>query len=261
MDSLPLSVLLLARDEAARLEPLLPSLGFAREVVVVVDSATLDRTREIAAAHGARVVERALEDFGLQRRFGLEQCREPWVLWIDADERLDEVGVAALRAVIAGAGAGPSATPAANGYRIERRTWFLGRRIRFSGWRGEKVLRLFRREAARFEASHVHEQVTVSGPIADLAGVLEHRSYESWDDCSVKLVRYAAAGAEKARQLGRRAGPLDIVVRPPLRFLRTYLLQGGVLDGSRGLAVCALGAAHIFLKYFELWLDPAGRRR
>lgn len=257
MDVLPLSVLLLARDEAARLEVLLPRLSFAREVVVVIDQATHDRSREVATAAGARVVERALEDFGLQRRFGLEQCREPWVLWIDADEQLDEAGVAAVRAVV---NAGPSAT-APTGYRIERRTWFLGRRIRFSGWRGERVLRLFRREAASFEAAPVHEEVTVRGAIADLRGVLEHRSYESWTDCRDKLVRYAAAGAEKARQQGRGAGPLDVALRPPLAFARDYLLKGGVLDGGRGFAVCALGAAQVFLKYFELWLDPQGRRR
>ena len=256
MDTLPLSVLLLARDEEARLEALLPRLSFAREVVVVIDEATRDRSREVATAAGARVVERALEDFGLQRRFGLEQCREPWVLWIDADEQLDETGVAAMRAVV---NAGPSST--ANGYRIERRTWFLGRQIRFSGWRGERVLRLFRREAATFEAAPVHEQVTVHGTIADLSGVLEHRSYESWTDCRDKLVRYAAAGAEKARQQGRRAGPLDVALRPPLTFMRDYVLKGGVLDGGRGFAVCALGAAQVFLKYFELWLDPGGRRR
>ena len=259
MDVLPLSVLLLARDEAERLAVLLPRLDFAREVVVVVDAATRDRTREVAASHGARVAERALEDFGLQRRFGLEQCREPWVLWLDADESLDPRAVRALAGALGAAPTPPRGSP--NGYRIERRTWFFGRRIRFCGWGGERVLRLFRREAARFPAAPVHEQVEVSGPLGELAGTIEHRSYESWPDCRDKLVRYAAAGAEKARRAGRRAGPLDVAVRPPLRFLRMYVAQGGFLDGGRGLAVCALGATQVFLKYLELWLDPAGRAR
>src|SRR3989442_13080847 len=94
MDALPISVLLLARDEAARLEDLLPRLGFAREVVVVVDAATRDATREVAARHGARVLERALDGFGPQRAFALSHASAPWVLWLDADERLAAEAIA-----------------------------------------------------------------------------------------------------------------------------------------------------------------------
>ena len=96
--ALPVSVLLLARDEAQRLADLLPRLAFAGEVVVVVDAATRDATREVAKHFGARVVERALDGFGAQRAFGLASTREPWVLWLDADERLDAEALAAVRA-------------------------------------------------------------------------------------------------------------------------------------------------------------------
>jgi len=245
MDALPLSVLLLARDEAARLADLLPRLAFAREVVVVVDSATRDATREVAARHGARVLERALDGFGPQRAFGLAQAGAPWVLWLDADERLDAAAVAAVRAAVTGG--------AAAGYRLERVTWFLGKRIRHCGWRGEKILRLFRREAASFDDAPVHERVRVKGPVTDLAGVIEHRSYERWEDCESKLVRYAAAGAARMRRAGRGAGALDVLIRPPLRFFRMYVLQAGFLDGAHGLLVCLLAAAQVLLKYAELW--------
>src|SRR5204862_7107231 len=123
--------------------------------------------------------ERALDGFGPQRRYGLEHCGEPWVLWLDADEMLDAVALRGIeRAVTNG-------VPAA-GYRVARRTWFLGRRIRFCGWRGEKVLRLFRRDRASFDDAPVHEQVRVEGTVADLPGILEHRSYESWEECRAK---------------------------------------------------------------------------
>ena len=252
MDKLPLSVLLLARDEAARLEELLPTLSFAREVVVVVDEASRDQTRDVAASHGARVCVRALEDFGRQRQYGLEQCREPWVLWLDADERLDAEAARAIAEAVASA-------RAAAGYSLERRTWFLGRRIRHCGWGGERVLRLFRRDAASFPDAVVHERVDVRGSVAELRGTIEHRSYERWADAKEKLFRYAAAGAEQARREGRRAGALDAWLRPPLRFLRMYVFQAGFLDGSRGLAVCLLGAAQVWLKYMDLWLAPEGR--
>ena len=250
-EPLPVSVLLLARDEARRLETLLPRLAFAREVVVVVDAASADDSRDVAERLGARTFVRPLEGFGEQRRFALEQCREPWVLWIDADEQLDPGAPERLGAALR--------EEQVAAFRLRRRTWFLGRPIEHCGWQGERVLRLFRRAVASFDDAPVHEQVAVTGRIADLDVTLEHFSYERWSDCRDKLVRYAAAGAEQLRRRGRRAHVLDLVARPPLRFLRMYVLQGGFLDGARGVAVCALAAVQVLLKYAELWAEPTRR--
>lgn len=248
---LPVSVLLLARDEAERLATLLPALGFAAEVVVVVDDARDDDTAAVAARHGARVVRRAFDGFGPQRQFALAQCRESWVLWIDADERLvADAPEAIARAV---------AAPIADGYRLRRRTWFLGRPIRFCGWQNERVLRLFRRDRARFDDAPVHERVEVQGTLADLPATLDHLSYETWEDCRRKLVHYSAANAERLARDGRRASLLDVVARPPLRFARMYVLQLGVLDGARGFLVCALAATQVFLKYGARWAASRAR--
>jgi glycosyltransferase involved in cell wall biosynthesis len=244
-ETLPISVLLLARDAARDLDALLPALRFASDVVVVVDAASDAATAEVAERHGARTFTRALDGFGAQRQFALEHCREDWVLWIDTDERLPANAPDAFARAIRGG--------AHDGYRLPRHGWFLGRRIRFCGWAGEEVLRLFRRERARFDDAPVHEQVHVSGPIGRIDVPLEHHSYSTWADCRDKLVRYAAAGAEAARRRGKRAGALDVVVRPPLRFARMYLLQFGFLDGGHGALLCALAAAQVYLKYAELW--------
>ncbi len=240
-ERLPISVLLLARNEAERLETLLPSLAFAAEVVVVVDDASTDATAAVAVRHGARSVSRTFDGFGPQRRFGLAQCREPWVLWIDADERLEPEAPAVMAEAIAAG--------AADGFRLRRRTWFLGKPIRFCGWRNERVLRLFRRERAAFDDAPVHERVTVAGRLANLDVTLEHLSYETWEDCRRKLLHYSAANAERLARSGRRVGLLDVALRPPLRFLRMYVLQLGVLDGARGWLVCALASTQVLLKY------------
>ena len=248
-ERLPLSVLLLTHNEAARVASLLPALEFAAEVVVVDDHST-DGTAELAARLGARVTVHALSGFGPQRAFALGLCTQPWVLWIDADERPDAVACAALVRTVA---ADPGALGATRAFTWERRTWFLGERIRWCGWRGERVTRLFQRECARFDDAPVHERVIVSGAVGALPGVIEHHSYETWDDCRDKLVRYAHAGAEARHRAGRRASVLDVALRPLARFLRMYVLQLGVLDGGAGLAVCGLAAANVFLREMELW--------
>jgi len=253
-EPLPLSVLLLARDETRELEELVPSLAFAREVVVVWDPRGERAARDAAERLGARVFERELDGFGPQRQHALERCTQDWVLWIDADERLSDDAVAAIRAAIGpGRGAGP-----ATHYDLLREGWFLGRRIRWCGWRGERLVRLFRRERAAFGPELVHENVRVVGPRQALPGRIAHHSYRTIDDCVAKMLRYAPANAEQAWTAGRRAGFLDVLARPPLRFVRQYVLQLGFLDGVHGLVLCGFAAAQVFLKYAALW--ERGRR-
>ncbi len=253
-DRLPLSVMLLARDETADVEQLLPALAFAREVVVGWDERGDPATREAAGRLGARVLARALDDFGAQRRFVLERCTEPWVLWLDADERLDGTAVAAIRNVLAGP------EPAESAFTIERRGHFLGRPIRFCGWQGERVTRLFRRARARFEDARVHERVRIEGPVGRLPGRIEHHSYATPAECDRKLHEYARAGALEALAAGRPARWWDRELRPPLRFLRMYVGQLGFLDGAAGLRLCASAAAQVRLKYATLGALARERR-
>jgi hypothetical protein len=248
-EALPLSVLLLARDETRDLEELLPSLAFAREVVVVWDPRGDRATRDTAERLGARVFERALDGFGPQRQFALERCTQDWVLWIDADERLSADAVEGVRRAIAPGRGERLATH----YRILREGYFLGRRIRWCGWRGEWLVRLFLRERAGFGPEPVHETVRIAGGVGPLPGRIAHESYRTIDDCFVKMMRYAPANADKAWAAGRRAGPLDVALRPPLRFLRQYVLQLGFLDGAHGLVLCGFAAGQVFLKYAALW--------
>jgi hypothetical protein len=139
---------------------------------------------------------------------------------------------------------------------VLRETAFLGAPIHWCGWRDEWLPRLFTRRGARFDDAPVHERVLLTGAVTH-GGlgriVLVHHSYRTIDDCVAKMVRYAHANAEKAWRAGRRAGLADVIVRPPLRFLRQFVLQLGFLDGAHGFVLCAFAAAQVFLKYAHLW--------
>lgn len=249
-EKLPLSVLLLARDETRDLEELIPTLAFAADIVVVWDPRGDLATRAAAERLGARVFDREFDGFGRQRQFALERCTQDWVLWIDADERLAVDSLPALIEVVRRPPTGPERV------RFRRDSYFLGRRIRWCGWGGEEVWRLFTRTGASFDDAPVHERLSVenAGPSRHfLPLVLAHHSYRTIDDCVTKLLRYAPANAEKAWQAGKRAGFLDVLLRPPLRFLRQYGLQLGFLDGVHGLVLCGFSAAQVFLKYAALW--------
>jgi len=248
--TLPVSVLLLLRDEVRDVEELLPALAFASEVVVVWDPRGDRSARDAAERLGARVFERAFDGFGPQRAFALAQCTQDWVLWLDADERLTPGSADA----VAGALSQPHSRPRI--VRLKRETWFLGRPIHWCGWGDEWLPRLFTRHGARFDDAPVHERVLVDGAETRNApgrATIVHQSYRTFDDCVTKLVRYAHANADKSWRAGRRAGLPDVIVRPPLRFMRQFVLQLGFLDGAHGFVLCALAAAQVFLKYAELW--------
>jgi len=180
-----LTAIVLARDSAPTLPRCLESLRFADEVVVV-DDGSVDRTRELAAALGARVVARRLDRFDTQRNWAQEQARSPWVLFIDSDEQVPEGLAREIREQVAG-NAGCAA------FAIPRRNYFLGRRMRGSGWASDQVVRLLRRDAARWEGA-VHERPRVAGRVGRLTTPLEHHPYPTlaayWD----KLEIYARLG-------------------------------------------------------------------
>jgi glycosyltransferase involved in cell wall biosynthesis len=243
-----ISVLVPTRNEEQNLPGCLASVSWADEILVV-DSESTDRTREVAEAHGAIVWTRAFDDFASQKNWALARLTNPWALCVDADERVDEDLARAISEL--------PEEPVEDGFELARVNHFLGRRIRHCGWQGERVVRLFRREGARFEG-RVHERLVGPRRLGRLPGSLVHFPYRTWADCQDKLWRYARLNAEQARAGGRRAGPSAMRVRPPLRFARMYVAQGGFLDGPEGLALCGLAACQVFLKYALLW--DASRR-
>jgi len=256
-----LSVIVITRNEAARIGRCLEALRWADELVVVDDDSS-DATAEIAREHGARVIVRPMrEGFGEQKAFALGQARHPWVLSIDADE----VVTPALRGEIEAVLAAPGDHA---GYRMPRLTYYLGRPIRHCGWYPLPVLRLFRRDRARFTEALVHEEVRVDGPVGDLHADLVHWSYDSLVVHAAKMRLYTGYQARMLERGGVHPdGPTRwwlLVLRPAAVFARKYVGQRGWREGWHGLVLCALAAFGVFavgVRLGELtgWLRTGSR--
>ena len=251
--SAPLAVLVTVRDEEEQLPAALASVaGWAGEVIVVVDPRSTDRTREVAREAGARVLEHAFESSAAQCNWGLDRCESRWVLVLDADERVtvrlkDEIG----RAL---------AAPSCTAYAVRRINFAFGRRVRFGDWGGDVIVRLLDRTQARFVKRAVHG--AVSAPLVGrLSGALEHDTLRSLSQYLPKLDEYALRGAADLIAEGRRAGPLKVLAHAEWRFVRSFVLRLGFLDGGTGFMVAVLVAYGTFLKWAAVWEATTRRRR
>jgi glycosyltransferase involved in cell wall biosynthesis len=240
-----LSVIVIARDEEANIGECLASVAFAGEIIVV-DSGSTDRTVEIARQAGAKVVPTAdWPGFGAQKNRALAHATRTWVLSIDADER----ATPQLRAEIAAA-IGEARFDA---WDMPRRSSFCGKWMAHSGWYPDRVLRLFRREGARFSDDLVHERVIVAGRIGHLRSDLLHATYPDLETMLAKLDRYSTASARAMHERGARASLAGALVRASWAFLRTYVLRLGFLDGRMGFVLAVSIAETTYYKYLKLW--------
>jgi len=240
---MPLSVTLIARDAAAQLGHCLASVAFADEIIVV-DSGSTDGTVELAARHGARVIQREWPGFGAQKQFAVEAASHDWVLCVDADERvsleLRERIVAELKA------------PRGFVYAMPRRNRFLGRWLKHGEGYPDWSVRLFHRAHAHWGSETVHEKVISRSPVLKLYGDLLHDSAETLERYLDKQNRYTSLQAESMHAAGRRANVLQLVISPFLRFIKYYLLRLGFLDGVPGLVHITIGCMNSFNKYAKL---------
>jgi glycosyltransferase involved in cell wall biosynthesis len=251
-ERLPVSAALITLDAARTLDAALASLAFCDEIVVL-DSGSSDDTVQRARALGARVEHRDWTGFRDQKNAAAVLCRHDWILSLDADEAVSpalaaEIGQ--LFAVERGAAVGGDG-PA--GYSMPRLTRYLGREIRHAGWYPDRAVRLYDRRRGRWVGGQVHERVEVDGPVGRLGGDLLHAPYLGLAHHLEKMNRYTTLASETLHARGRRAGWTDVALRPPLVFVKKYLLQGGVLDRLPGLVVSASSSMAVFLKYAKLW--------
>jgi glycosyltransferase involved in cell wall biosynthesis len=229
-------------NEEDRIAEALASLACCDEIVVV-DSGSTDRTREIASIRGARVINHPWEGYSRQKNFAADQASHEWILSIDADEALSiELADEIVRWKNE---PGRHVLPCACS--MARRAFYLGKWINHSGWYPDRKVRLYDRRHCRWEGT-IHENLRIDGAVLTLHGDLLHFPFSNWEDQKRKIDEYTKLAAHEAHASGVRGNVLKLILGPPLAFMKSFFLRAGFLDGSRGLAIAYTGARYVFLR-------------
>ena len=240
---LPLSGVVITRNEGDRIARCVSSMLPLCSEVIVLDSGSTDDTVRIAAAAGARVESMEWQGFALQKNAAIAMAREPWVLLLDADEWLEAPAQREVRALFAGQ------LEQSDVWLLLRRTHFLGHALRGGSFAREPVHRLFR-STLRHGLRAVHEYLDVEGrSVRTSRIVLEHDTARSADEYWTKLQRYAALWANEQRAKGKRAGRLRGWFAATAYLLKNLIVRGGIVDGRAGLRFHWLHARYAKLKY------------
>jgi glycosyltransferase involved in cell wall biosynthesis len=232
----------------------LRSVTFADECLVLLDSATRDRTRDVALQHGARVEGRAFDNFAAQRDAALELATANWVLFVDADERVTP----ALRDEVLARVADPGDKRA---FWIPRHNYLMGRIVRHAGWFPDYQLRLLERQSVHFDPLRVvHEVALVDGPVGYLNEPLVHFNYRGLGEFVRKQERYCALEAQRWLATFGRPRPRALVGQPAREFWRRYVELQGFREGGLGLVLSLVLAYYAGKAVFLARRLSAGRQ-
>ena len=242
----PLSGVVICRNEEETIGRCLASLAFCDEIVVV-DSNSTDRTRDIASQYTDRVIQQEFLGYVKQKNFALEQASHDWVVSLDADEALTAELAEEIQTELA------NSDGSVCGYELDRVTYFLGTWHDRGDWYPDWQLRVFPRSRARWTGRDPHDRVALNGASKRLRHRLEHFNYRDLSDQIQTIDRFSAHQAQAMFEEGVRFRLIDLLVRPLYRFFKGYVLRQGFRKGLPGFLVSVSSGYYVFMKYAKLW--------
>ena len=243
-----ISAVVLTRNEEAHLSKSLNSLSFCNEIVIIDNNST-DQTVEIAKKHGAAVYTRALNgDFSAQRNFALSKVVGDWILFIDADEIVSDELIGKIQGAVN--------NKEISAYYLKRRDFWWGKELKYGETatvRNKGLIRLIKKNSGKW-AGAVHEMFQTSGPTAKLEGFINHYPHPTVAEFITDVNSYSTLRARELAKQGKTVGVFQIVTYPKLKFLYTYFIKRGFLDGPAGFAYAFFMSFHSFLVRSKLYL-------
>ncbi len=240
-----ISAVIITFNEEKHIAEAIKSVAFADEIIVV-DSESTDKTREIAESSGAKVITQKWLGFSKQKQFAVDSATHDRILSLDADERISDK----LRDEILSP---KTSNRFADGYKIPRLSIYMNREIKHSGWYPDWQLRFFDRTKGRWKNVEIHESFEIDGKIEKLSGDILHYSVENATHHH-KMIgeRYAPLAAKQMFDRGKRTSVFKVATVGLTTFLQTYVVRLGFLDGFAGFCIARFAAHHAFLKYLLL---------
>jgi glycosyltransferase involved in cell wall biosynthesis len=245
----PLSIFIITLNEVDRLEATISAVAHLSDDIVVVDSGSTDGTQALAEKLGARVYFNAWPGFGLQKRFGEDQCRHDWMLNIDADEIVSPQMADAISTLLAQPDLAPSA------FKTKIVEMFPGETKPHPWAFALSPVRFYHKAIGRYNSSTVHDRVDlVAGTVAQgLDGIIAHHSIRSLGDELKKLNAYTDLQVDHLAQKGRKLSALRLVLEFPLAFLKAYILRRHFVRGLYGFMTAMNYAYFRYLRSAKHW--------
>ena len=232
-------------NEEIHLADAIRSVSFADEIIVI-DSFSTDSTIEIAEKMDVKIIKRKFDDFSSQKNFAIEAAAHDWIYILDADERVTpKVKTEILNAI---------KDPKENvGFYVRRTFYFCGKKVNYSGFQRDKVIRLFLKEHCKYKGL-VHEKIVTRGNLGFFKNKIDHFSYRNYDHYISKMNPYGAIRARELHETGVQVNIYHVMIKPAARFCIHYVIRLGFLDGFTGFLVAKTQAYGVLTRYIKLWL-------
>ena len=220
----------------------------------MVDSFSIDGTFQKAKELNVKVVQREYEYSASQKNWAIPQASFDWILLVDADERITPELQSEIQNTLK--------NPIDNfiAYWIGRDNHFMGKKVNYSGWRNDKVIRLFKRDSCRYEDLKVHAEIIADGQIGKLKNRIQHNTYSTIDEYIQKKNRYAQWQAIDYDKKTGKLTPYHFVIKPFWGFFKHYIIQSGFRDGVVGLTIGFIQGYFVYMRYVKIWLLRRGRK-
>ncbi len=239
-----LSVVIITLNEEDRLEDALKSCVGAADEIVVVDSLSTDKTCHIAAQYNCKIYKNKFIDYGSQKNIALDKATHEWILNLDADERISDSLKKELLAFK------EKKEINVDGFKINRKTFYMGRWIKHSGWYPDRKLRLFRKSKSRWRG-RIHEALVLNGETTHMKGDILHYTYRDMSDHIQRLNKYSKMQARDIVDKGKKLLYLRALLLPPVTFIRFYIWKLGFLDRLPGFVIALVSSWSTAMKYLK----------
>lgn len=241
-----LSALIITFNEESNIKSAIENLAFADEIIIV-DSYSTDATASIASSfENVKIIQNNFINYADQRNFAISLASYPWILFIDADERINPALEEEIKTII-------QKENSIVAYEFNRTFLFNKEPLHFSGWQTDKIYRLFRKENGYYDGNKiVHEKLIVNGKSGVVKNKLLHYSYTDYSSYKYKMIQYGKMKAIEELNKGTVPNVFHFYIRPAYQFLYQYIIRLGIFDGKKGIIICFLNTYSVYIRFQEL---------